>query len=97
MQLVTECLTGNVSIIPDFYKPVVFWVFDSSQSFAAVTFCQPVISVANVEVEVNCQDGNLQNVTLSDVPWPGGDNVTGAPMNGIPLNGIAFNLTNPDR
>ncbi|KZT34086.1 hypothetical protein SISSUDRAFT_318122 [Sistotremastrum suecicum HHB10207 ss-3] len=97
VQLVTQCLTGNVSTTPDEYKPVVFWVFDSSQALAAVTFCQPAISVANVDVEVNCQDGSLQNVTVSNVPWPGGDNITGPPMNGIPLNGIAFNLTNPDR
>lgn len=69
---------------------------------SSATFCNPSISLWDVNVNVDIASGNLTKVTELR-PFTSSSNfsslsanVTGAPLNGRAYNGIKFNLTNPD-
>ncbi|TFK47572.1 hypothetical protein OE88DRAFT_1665776 [Heliocybe sulcata] len=88
---------------PDYLRRVLFWYFTYQPANASITFCQPTVSLWNVNVNVDLASGNLTSVTtLSPFHVNQGNfsafagNITGSPLNGKAYNGIAYNLTGPD-
>jgi hypothetical protein len=94
----------NNTSLPPFFRPVVFWFLTlDTPNQGAATFCAPTISLLDVSVNVDINNGSLTSVediqplNSSTSPLASiSQNVTGAPLNGQAFNGIQFNLTSPD-
>lgn len=93
----------NNTGVPVYFRPVVFWFFDTTIPKGSATYCAPSISLWDVTAIIDLNSGNLTDVQEID-PFDASTspfaslsaNVTGAPLNGRAFNGIVFNLTNAD-
>ncbi|KAF8882189.1 hypothetical protein CPB84DRAFT_224862 [Gymnopilus junonius] len=89
---------------PPQFSSVVFWFFSYIPTAqASATFCDPSMSLWEVNAAVDIRTGNI--TAVSEIrPFSSSSNfssfsanVTGPPLNGRAYNGIQFNLTNPDQ
>lgn len=91
---------------PAWFLPVILWFFtyDTTPPQGSATYCDPTISLWNVEATVDIATGNLTNVvelsqfnasTASSGSWSAAAGVVD--MNGLAYNGVAFNLTGGDQ
>ena len=95
----------NSTGAPPYFRPIIFWFLtnETTPPQGAASFCTPEISLFDVSVVVDMNDGSLTSVleiqpfNASTLPLASlSQNVTGPPLNGEAFNGISFNLTNPD-
>ncbi|KAF9560606.1 hypothetical protein CPC08DRAFT_689904 [Agrocybe pediades] len=96
VEAVTSCTGKDIPSLEIQFRPVMFWFFntkpDNTQEVKTI-FCTPIVTVAEVEVFANLNDGSIVNVTqLGDFKLD--NNVTGLGTTGKPapvFNGVIFN------
>lgn len=100
--IMPDCGAGTT----EYFRPIVLWFFtyDSTPPQSSATHCAPVISLWEVEAQVDIASMNMTSVketrpfNASTSPFASSSsNITGAPLNGQAYNGVSFNVTNPDQ
>jgi hypothetical protein len=77
--------------LPPEYLPVLFWFYSFQAKQSAMVFCQPELSLWNMNAGLDMHTGLIDNVTLID------QNVTHSNLTGLPsFNVITFNTTGAD-